>query len=274
MSTTVEQEAAAQPATDAQGQQELKSLQVYGDDATGSIAAFSSHANFRAAVHMANALSKSTVVPAAYQNKPANCLVAMELASRIGASVIMVMQSLHIIEGRPSWSSAFLIGSVNTCGRFTPLRFQSEGTVATDGWRIRAVAKDLASGEILEGEWITWHMVKAEGWLGRKGSKWQTIPGQMGRYRSATFWTRVYAPEISLGMRTVDESEDIEPEPGTASAAVTDLNAAIDAAPEPGGKPETVDAEVVEAARAGPKGCEVCEVGPHQLHKDGCPLND
>jgi hypothetical protein len=274
----MEPEAAA---TEAQGQQELKALQVYGDDATGSIAAFSSHSNFRAAVHMANALSKSTVVPAQYQNKPANCLVAMELASRIGASVIMVMQSLHVIEGRPSWSSAFLIASVNTCGRFSPLRFQTEGVVGKDGWRIRAIAKDLASGDVLEGEWITWEIVKAEGWLGRKGSKWQTIPGQMGRYRAAAFWTRVYAPEISLGMRTVDESEDIGPDTtATASVAVTDLNAAIEAAPEPGTAPATtVNAEVVDERAENSNlvksvPCKECGAKVGEEHKSACPLRE
>ena len=31
----------------------------------------------------------------------------------------------------------------------------------------------------------------------------------MFNYRAAAFWTRLYAPELSLGMHTVDENEDI-----------------------------------------------------------------
>ena len=54
----------------------------------------------------------------------ANCMIALEIASRIGASPLMVMQNLVIIYGKPSWSSKFLIATVNTCGRFNPLKFK------------------------------------------------------------------------------------------------------------------------------------------------------
>lgn len=198
-----------------------------------SIAAFASVGNFEAAQRMAKALASSTIVPESYRGEKgvANCLVAMELASRVGASVMMVMQNVHVIQGKPSWSATFLIASVNSCGRFSPLRFEVEGETMKEGWRCRAVAKELASGEILEGEWITAGMVHGEGWASKAGSKWKTMPGQMIRYRAASFWTRVYAPEISLGMRTMDEMEDIG-EPIQASIKTRDLNAALDEAEE------------------------------------------
>jgi hypothetical protein len=195
---------------------------------SGAIAPYASTRNFESAQRAARALSSSTLVPKDYQGNIANCLLAMELASRIGASVPMVMQNLHIIQGRPSWSASFLVGSVNTCGRFTPIRYEIVGTdpFAKD-YRVRAVAKDKASGDVLEGEWITWTMVMGEKWNEKPGSKWKTMPGQMFRYRAAAFWTRVYAPEISLGMHTAEEYEDItayRPEP---SGGARDLNAAL-----------------------------------------------
>ena len=54
----------------------------------------------------------------------ANCMIAVEVASRIGASPLMVMQNMAVIYGRPSWSSKFLIATVNSCGRFEPLQFR------------------------------------------------------------------------------------------------------------------------------------------------------
>lgn len=188
---------------------ESTALMVHEPESARSIAAFSSQSAFDAAQRMAKALATSSLVPKEYQGNIANCLVAMEAASRTGASVLMVMQNLHVIQGRPSWSAAFLIASVNSCGRFSPLRYELEGTESQDGWRCRAHAKDIASGDVLYGEWITWKMVKDEGWLSKAGSKWKTMPGQMMRYRAASFWTRTYAPEISLGMYTADEAEDI-----------------------------------------------------------------
>lgn len=204
---------------------------VREEDSTGSIAAFASQSNFVSAQRMAMALASSSVVPREYQRSVANCLVAMELASRTGASVLMVMQNLFIINGRPSWSAAFLIASVNSCGRFTPLRFESEGETATVGWRCRAVAKDKETGDVLEGEWITWSMAHGEGWVTRKDSKWKTMPGQMIRYRAASFWVRVFAPEISIGMRTSDEVEDIG-DTRLPSVGAADLNRALEEAEE------------------------------------------
>lgn len=54
----------------------------------------------------------------------ANCMIAIEMAQRIGASPLMIMQNMVIIYGRPSWSSKFLVATVNTCGRFNPLQYR------------------------------------------------------------------------------------------------------------------------------------------------------
>ncbi len=198
------------------------------DEPGGSISAFASAANYETARKMASALAASGIVPAAYQGKPANCIVAMELAGRTGASVFAVMQNLHIIQGKPSFSSAFLIGSVNSCGRFTPLRFEVVGETSKPGWKCRAIAKDIKTGDVLDGVWVTWEMAQAEGWTTKTGSKWKTMAELMIRYRAAAFWTRIYAPEISLGMHTVDEVEDFVGPAGPSAGAV-DLNKALGA---------------------------------------------
>ena len=54
----------------------------------------------------------------------ANCMIAIEIAQRIGASPLMVMQNMVPIYGKPSWSSKFLVATVNTCGRFKPLKYR------------------------------------------------------------------------------------------------------------------------------------------------------
>lgn len=175
----------------------------------GSIDAFSSESNFAAAQRMAKGLASSSLVPEAYRNNIPNVLIAMELATRIGASVFAVMQNLDIIHGRPGWRATFIIATINACGRFTPLRFRWEGKPGTDSWGCRAVAKDRESGEECIGALITMALAKAEGWSAKNGSKWKTMPEQMIMYRAAAFWGRVYAPEKMLGMHTGDELEDV-----------------------------------------------------------------
>jgi len=179
-------------------------------DDGAALNAFASIANFEAAQRMGKMLCRSSLVPKAYQGEEnlGNCIIALELAARIGASVFMVMQNLHIIQGRPGWAAQFLIASVNASGRFTPLRFRAEGKIGEDSYGVRAVAKDIKSGEELEGTLITWEMVKGEGWLGKPGSKWRTMPAQMFLYRAGSFWTRTYAPEIGLGLQTAEELHD------------------------------------------------------------------
>lgn len=193
----------------------------------------------------AKALVSASLVPEAYRNNIPNALIAMEIADRLGASPLMVMQNLHIISGRPSWSASFLIATVNQCGRFSPLRFDATGDdPRTEGYRVRAYADDKATGDRCEGEWIDWAMVRGEGWNKKAGSKWLTMPGQMFRYRAASFWTRVFAPEVSMGIYTADEVEDMgvgnAPHLGTASV---DLSARIAQA-------EVVDAGTQDAPSA------------------------
>ncbi len=158
----------------------------------------------------ATALAASSLVPEIYQKNVPNVLIALDMADRLGANPLMVMQNLVIIHGKPTWSATFLIATVNQCGRFTPLRYETRGDdPRKPDFRCRAVARDIASGDVCEGEWIDWQMVDGEGWSKKSGSKWKTMPGQMFRYRAASFWARTFAPEVSMGIYTEDEARDV-----------------------------------------------------------------
>lgn len=176
----------------------------------------------------------------------ANCMIAIEIAQRIGASPLMVMQNMVPIYGKPSWSSKFLVATVNTCGRFNPLqyRFTEKGMLGMvdyveyekewvngsngkgyyrnrpvnkqfDGKKvmdIECVAFTTAKGsdKVLESSPVSVRLAIQEGWFTKNGSKWQTMTRQMLMYRAASFWTSAYAPELSMGMKTVEEYQDIQ----------------------------------------------------------------
>jgi hypothetical protein len=209
---------------------------------SGSV--FSGIQAFEDAQRIAKALASSTLIPPQFQGQQgfANCLVALEIANRMGISPFLAMQHLHVIHGRPSWSSSFIIAMVNGCGRFSPLRFELSGE--GDSLACYAVAKDLASGQELKGPTITMAMAKKEGWATKSGSKWQTMPELMIRYRAAAFWGRLYASDMLLGMQSQEEVLDVQPVTVTAAPAtsVADLNAAIaQPAPEPVAQPIETD---------------------------------
>ena len=200
------------------------------------LSAFSSENAFVSVQRMAKALASSTLVPDAYRGEAnlGNCIIALELSQRIGASVMAVMQSMVPIHGKPTWSASFLIATVNSCGRFSPMRFRWVGKEGTDEWGCRAYAVERDSNLELVGALVNINMAKVEGWYGKSGSKWKTMPEQMLQYRAGAFWCRTYAPEIALGMHT---SEEIQDTPATQqvvqSVSTTVSSSIVDVTPTP-----------------------------------------
>lgn len=175
--------------------------------------AFAAKQDFEHAQRVAKMLSTSDLVPASYKGNIQNTMIALEMANRVGASPLMVMQNLHIIQGKPSWGSSFIIGAINSCKKFSAMRYDIQGageTLSCMCW-----AYDLATGEKLEGVRVTMQMAKEEGWISKSGSKWKTMPELMIRYRAAAFFGRLYAPEIMMGMHTVEEVQDAVVMPNT-----------------------------------------------------------
>lgn len=176
---------------------------------------------FEATMRIARMYAMSNFIPDSYKYKNgqpldsnsviANCTIALEMAARMKANPLMVMQNLYIVHGQPSFSSKFLIACINASKRFSPLRYEFKGEEGTDEYACRAIAyeaNDTKHKEPLEGDWISICMAKAEGWMSKKGSKWSTMPNQMLRYRAAAFWQRTYCPEISMGLITSEEVSD------------------------------------------------------------------
>lgn len=174
-----------------------------------------------------------------------NCIIALNIANRLGANELMVMQNLYIIEGRPAWSSQFIMAAINTCGRFSSLRFELKDlgekeveyqeTQWNNGRKSNVTKKvkiqnmtcyawveekgsidENGKPIILKSSTISVEMAVKEGWYQKNGSKWQTMPEQMLRYRAASFFGRVYAPELLMGLRSAEEEQDmidVTPEP-------------------------------------------------------------
>lgn len=195
---------------------------------------------FEAMQRMAKMYCSSTIVPEIYrgENNIGNCVIAIDMAMRMEANPLMIMQNLYVVKGNPSWSSKFLIATINMSGRYTSLRYRKRNlgkvgkvkyddtvwdgvkgrnttvTKEFDGTDIDniecvAYATELATGEVLESDPITIEMAVKEGWYTKSGSKWVTMPNLMLTYRAAAFWQRAYCPEISMGFMTKEEADDV-----------------------------------------------------------------
>ena len=172
-----------------------------------SLGIFGTSDNFIMAMQMAKALSESTIVPQTYQKNPSNCLIAIEQAQRMNISPLMVMQNLYPIQGKPSWSSKFLIASINASRKFD-MELQYDETKDKDGKPYSCVAWTMKNGRRIEGMEVNMQMAKDEGWRGKNGSKWKTMPQLMLRYRAASFFSSLNCPELTMGIYTKEEIED------------------------------------------------------------------
>jgi exonuclease I len=172
-----------------------------------SLGIFGTSDNFIMAMQMAKALASSTIVPQTFQKNEANCLIAIEQAQRLRVSPMMVMQNLHVIQGRPSWSSKFLIAAINNSGKFD-MELQFEETQDKDGKPFSCTAWTTKNGRKVNGMTVDMDIAKEEGWLSKNGSKWKTMPQLMLRYRAASFFSSLNCPELTMGLYTREEMQD------------------------------------------------------------------
>jgi len=192
--------------------EEKKGLPKVVEPDNSNMLVFGSPSNFEQAMRMARCLCQSSIVPAIYQDPEkglSNCIIALEMANRIKMSPLMVMQNLYIVYGNIGWSSKFLIAAWNTCDKFSTIKYEFEGKEGTDSWGCRALSTEKETNLPLKSALVTIGMAKKEGWYDKKGSKWVTMPELMLQYRAAAFLVRTYAPEISMGMQTAEEINDV-----------------------------------------------------------------
>lgn len=159
--------------------------------------------DFRQYFKMASELCKADIIPQAYKGKVADTAIAIDMANRMGVSPMMVMQSMFVVKGKPSWSGQACLSFIRA--KFTDVKVIYVGTKGTDdrGCYVKATDKD---GDVLEGTTVTMAMAKAEGWT--SNSKWRNMPEQLLAYRAASFFARVHCPETLMGVQVEGEVED------------------------------------------------------------------
>lgn len=157
--------------------------------------------------NIAKVLAQSSIIPADFHNNVPNVLIALEMAIRMKTSPMQVMQNLYVVNGRPAWSSQYIIAVINASGKYKhELKFDVTGkdkTLACYAW---TTTKD---GDKLVGPTITWAMAEAEGWTTKNGSKWKTMPDVIIRYRAASFFGRLYCSDLIMGIYAEEEAATV-----------------------------------------------------------------
>lgn len=166
-------------------------------------------ARFEHLQRVSKVFANSSLVPEHFRGKEADCFIAVEMAMRLGLHPFNLMQSLYVVHGKPGIEAKMAIALLNSRG---PLEGPLQFTLTGEGMKRQCTAsgKLRGSGRVVDTT-VTMEMAKAEGWIDKAGSKWKTLPDLMLQYRSASFFARLYAPEVIFGMQTVEELHDATP---------------------------------------------------------------
>lgn len=184
----------------------------------------------------------------------ANGALVLNMANRLNEDPLTVAQNIYFVGGRPGWNTTYMIAKANQAGVFRdPIDWEVTGK--GDSLTVTAFGIIERTGKRVE---VTLDMetAKKEGWT--KNPKYQSIPGQMLRYRTAAFLIRLYCPEVMIGLPAQIEQElemrDITP-PEDMPQATPEKAATKAAEQEPiEAKAEPVKQEAEKtAAKAAPK---------------------
>lgn len=167
---------------------------------------------FKKTWEMARILASTEIVPQAYKGKVGDCVVAIDMANRMGLAPIAVMQNSQIVRGNFSWKGTACKAMIDSCGKYKSTRYVEVGERGKDSWGFYLEATDK-DGNIIKGVTVDMAMAKKEDWYNKSGSKWQTMPELMLKYRASAFFMRTECASLAMGFLTVEEHEDIEETP-------------------------------------------------------------
>lgn len=158
---------------------------------------------FEHAQRIAKVFAQSSLVPQHLRNNVADCLIAYQIARRLGEEPLTVFQNIYVVNGKPGWTTAYMVSRANRSGVFRGrITWDENG----DGDLLAVTAKAVLAdtGEEVR---VTcdMRMAKAEQWT--RNAKYQSMPAHMLRWRSAAMLIRLYSPEVMLGMPVIEEIE-------------------------------------------------------------------
>jgi RecT family len=155
------------------------------------------------AIALATVMAKSTLIPKDFQNQPANIVIAVQLGAELGLAPMQSLQSIAVINGRPSVWGDGLLGLCLRSGLLENIDEAEIGedlvgtcTVQRKGWT-HAVTRSFSKKD-----------AEKAGLWGKAGP-WQTYPKRMLQMRARTFALRDVFADVLRGLTSIEEARDI-----------------------------------------------------------------
>jgi len=163
------------------------------------------------ALRMADIMAKASIIPKDYQGNSGNILVAIQWGAELGLPPLQAMQSIAVINGRPSlWGDA-VIGLVRGSGLLESIHEEVTDT--------QAICTVKRRGEDPAERQFTMEDAKRAGLLGKPGP-WSQYPKRMLQMRARAWALRDVFPDVLRGVSVAEEAQDIPPERNMGPAEV------------------------------------------------------
>lgn len=173
---------------------------------------------FAEAMEFSKQISQSALVPSGYQGKPANCLVAIQWGMELGLQPLQALQSISVINGKPTIYGDALLAIVRADPRCVGVHETVDDGVATC-----TVKRKHADGSVEEVT-RTFSMAQAQrAGLANKSGPWKQYPERMLQHRARGNALRDSFPDVLNGMITAEEANDYPEAAPTASASMKDI---------------------------------------------------
>lgn len=219
------------------------------------------HMNMNDKMQYAQALAQASLLPKQYQRNPGNVLLAVELGESLGIPPIQAINTVHVIEGKPSASSGLISALVRRAGH--TLRVKGDDHSAT-AEIVRSDDPDFTYS-------VTWDMSRARNAGVTGKDNWKKYPAAMLKARAITEVARDACQEALMGVQytpeelgaTVDQDGNVVESRGPARQQSQRFGLAgnfpapaqqVQQAPK--SEPATAEAVEDDAENTGPVGAE------------------
>jgi hypothetical protein len=166
---------------------------------------------------LATVMAKSSLVPKAFANKPEDVFVAIQLGVEIGFAPMQALQSIAVINGRPSvWGDGFLALIMASAIYQDHQEFYEVDGVACAGLTADDLKKDTTTAvctfwrrgraTAVTQRFSIAQAKKANLWS--KAGPWQEYPDRMLKMRARSWAGRDAFPDLLRGLRTAEEVGD------------------------------------------------------------------
>ena len=166
--------------------------------------------SFERAKELAEIIAKSDFAPKGYQGKPGNVLIAVQMGSDLGLAPMQSLQSIAVINGKPSIYGDAALALVMRSGELVSIEEMCEANVATCAVQRKGQKQVVRTFSEQDARTAR---------LWGKDGPWTNYPKRMLQARARAFALRDSFADVLLGIGLAEESQDIDPVTVIASAS-------------------------------------------------------